>query len=202
MSACSQLRGLVGAHTHARHLHRVMITDDTNSHAWMPRGVPRNPHHHMQMRAPTPTPRPAAAAAGKFNSAITLLRDLGVWSRLQRRVTGASGSPYGLWANQSNFPAAVAAPQPCAPGAAVLVCAEKKEAQGLRLGLYGPRDGGWGWVWWWGEFKNKIHAGRRIRGTKPHAPSVVPGSNPPGQKRRCPGRRQNTGSVSQWEGRT
>lgn len=115
MEAFSQFRGLEDAHAMHRYSHRARITGDTNSHAGMPRGVPRNPHHHNQMRAPTPTPRPAAAAAGKFNSVTTLLRNSEVCSRLQRRVTGASGSPHTTtWANQLNFPAAVAAPQPSA----------------------------------------------------------------------------------------
>ena len=182
MAAKRLLRGLVGPLTDARHLHRVRIADDTDSNARMPRGVPRNPHHQKQMRAPTPAPRPAAAAAGKFNSATTLLRNSEVCSRLQRPVNGRLGFAKLAMGEPIEFPRRRSGAATLRSSAAVLVCAEINEAQGLRLGLYGPRDGGRGWVWWWGEFKNKIHAGRRI-GDKAACTSGVPGSNPPGQRK-------------------
>lgn len=199
MAASSQLRDLVGAHTHARHLHRVMIADDTNSDSGMPRGVPRNPHHQKQMRAPTPTPRPAAAAAGKANSATTLQRNSGVCSRLQRRVTGASGSPHTtMWANQWPFPAAVAAPQPCAPvplSSSVLKITKRRVCGSASTGR--GTGGAGGWVWWRRNSKTESMWAQESKGTRTACTSGVPGSNPPGPKRGSPGRNANTVSVSQ-----
>ena len=168
MAADSQPRVYECASAMLRHLHRGLITGDTNSRARYLRDAARNPHHQKQMRAPTPTPRPAAAAAGKFNSATTLQRNSGVCSRLQRRVTGASGSPHTtMWANQSNFPAAVAAPQPCAlvPLSSSVLKITKRRVCGSASTGRGTGGGG-GWVWWWGNSKTRIHAGTRIPGDK------------------------------------
>jgi hypothetical protein len=183
VGACSQLRGLEDTRAMHRYSHRARITGDTNSNARMPRGVPRNPHHQKQMRAPTPTPRTDAAASGEFNSVTTHLRNSDVCSRLQRPVCGRLGFAKPSMGEPTEFTrrSSVAATQRF--GAGVRVCAENNEALGLRLGLYGPRDGVRGWVGVVGEFKNRINAGTRIQRDKPAYTSGVPGSNPPGQKR-------------------
>jgi hypothetical protein len=151
MAATNQIRRYECASAMLRHLHRGLVTGDTNSRARDLGDAARNPHPQKQMRAPTPTPRPAATAAGKFNSATTLQRNSGVCSRLQRRVTGASGSPHTTkWANQLNFPAAVAAPQPCAPvplSSSVLKPTKRRVCGSASTGR---GTGGGGCLWGWG----------------------------------------------------
>lgn len=137
----------------ARHSHRVLIAGDTNSHAKNPRGVPRKPHHHMRIRASTTTPRPAAAAAGKFNSSTTHLRahcgGLGYapshWALRVREQRNE-------FAHQSNFPAACAAPQPCAFARSESVL-KQDDAQGCGSAYASGRG------WWWWEMRNQEFRG-------------------------------------------
>jgi hypothetical protein len=126
------------------------------------------PHHHMQMLASTTSPRPAAAAAGKFNSSTTLLRapcGLGYapsyWALRVRQQRNEL-------AHQSNFPAASAAPQPCAFARSESVL-KKNDAQGCGSAYASGR--GEVVVWWWGY--------KKVRNADGLFASIVPRSNPP-----------------------
>lgn len=160
-----------GALTLTRHLYRVMIAGDTNSDAKNSRGVPRMPHHHIQIRATTTFPRPAAAAAGKFNSSTTHLRApiCGGLGYAPRHWALRVRQPCGVLANQLNFPAASAAPEPCA----------RARTKSVLMNMGAPGSGsayasGRG-RWWCG-------GGRcRIKNSAGHFASVVPRSNPPAQ---------------------
>jgi len=168
MDAKRRLCGPDAVLTLTRHLYRVMIAGDTYSDAKNVRGVPRMPHHHIQIRATTTFPRPAAAAAGKFNSSTTHQR-APKWCGLgyaPRHWALRVRQPCGVLANQLNFPAACAAPEPCALALSESVL-KKDDAQGFGSAYASGRG-----RWWCG-------GGRcRIKNSAAHFASVVPRSSP------------------------
>ena len=197
---CSQIRGTVGALPRARNLHRVLITDATHWHPRNSGGVPRKPHPHRQIRESAPAPRPAATAAGKFNSVTTLLRYLEVCSRLQRLVTRRLGFAKLAMGEPIEFPRRSSGAATLRSGAVVLVCAGNNEAQGLRLGLYGPRDGVRGVPVGVGLANASIGNQKSKSENHPVGRSRVESTR---AKKYCPGRRQIYGfSFHKREGRT
>lgn len=126
-----------------RHLHRAMITDNTDSRPRIWRGVPRKWGWEKQLRAPHPhrtppllrrgnsIPRPRARV---FLVVSATCSSLALRVRRQRNV----------WAHQSNFPAAFAAPRPALPAVSVSLLetmTRRSSARPYGLGLSGGGGG-------------------------------------------------------------
>ena len=130
MAARSRSRKPVGALTHARHLHRIKIADDTDSPPRIWRGVPRKSRRPLQMGSPPPRrdcppllrrvnliPRPRACVHLKvvvFGSGSSLA--FGFANKIK------------VWAHRLDSPAASAAPLDRAPSR-VPVCAGANDAR-------------------------------------------------------------------------